>query len=102
MGPALLVHIMHDTRRGGYVGSRRGQNLEIHERDLRANPKRLKRSQRNRSQSAAPMIIRFSIERLMLALIENKRRRVEPWRRARRLQTGPCTYERATEINESM
>jgi len=48
------------------------------------------------------MILRFSIERLMLGLIENKGRRVEQWRGARRLQTGPCTYERATKINESV
>ena len=71
-----------DTRIDGYAGSRRGMNLEIHERDLHANPKQLKRRQRNRSQSAAPMIIRFSIG-LMLGLIENKRRRVERWRGAR-------------------
>ena len=103
-GPALARSYQCMTREEVDVRVRGEVRIRKYmKRDLHANPKRLKRAdKRNRSQSAAPMIFRFSIESLMWALIENKWRRVEPWRRARRLQTRPCTYERATEINVSV
>ena len=97
---ALLVHVLKIVGYARDRGEVRIWKYMNDERNLHAIPKWLTRRQRNHSQSAAPMIIRFSIERLMLVLIENKRRRVERWRGVRRLQKLFLvrTYERVLKL----